>query len=69
MLAREPLAKPRAPAPPADPETAALVDRLRYRFAAHVGVVRRERGGAIEIRFADDDDLMRIADVLLGDSA
>jgi ParB family chromosome partitioning protein len=69
MLAREPQAKPRPSAPPADPETAALVDRLRYRFAAHVGVVRRERGGAIEIRFADDDDLMRIADVLLGDSA
>jgi ParB family chromosome partitioning protein len=66
-LAREPQAKVQRAAPPLDAESAALVDRLRYRFATHVGLVRRERGGAIEIRFADDDELIRIADVLLGD--
>lgn len=68
-LAREPVAKPRAAAPAVDPETAAVIDRLRYRFAAQVGLVRRERGGSIEIRFADDDELLRIVDLLLGDSA
>ena len=68
-LAREPVAKPRAAAPAVDPETAAVIDRLRYSFAAQVGLVRRERGGSIEIRFADDDELLRIVDLLLGDSA
>lgn len=68
-LAREPAAKPRTAAPALDAETVAVVDRLRYRFATQVGVVRRERGGTIEIRFSDDDDLLRIVDVLLGDTA
>lgn len=68
-LAREPVAQPRRTSVAPDAETAAVVDRLRYRFATQIGVVRRERGGTIEIRFSDDDDLMRIVDVLLGDSA
>jgi ParB family chromosome partitioning protein len=67
-LAREPLAKPRPAAPALDRETAAVVERLRYRFATQVGVVRRERGGTIEIRFSDDDDLMRIVDLLLSEA-
>jgi len=67
-LAREPVAKSK-PAPVAnDAETSALVDRLRYRFATAVTLTRRERGGAIEIRYADDDELIRIVDVLLGDA-
>lgn len=69
-LAREPAAKPRAPAPKTvDAETAAVVDRLRYKLATHIGLVRRERGGSIEIRFSDEDELLRIVDILLGDSA
>jgi len=69
-LAREPAAKPRPGAPKAiDAETAAVVDRLRYKLATHIGLVRRERGGTIEIRFSDEDELTRIVDLLLGDSA
>ena len=66
MLAREPATRPR-PEPQTDPETSALIDRLRYRFATAVALTRRERGGTIEIRYADDDELMRIVDVLLGE--
>jgi len=68
-LAREPVVKPHPAAKRMDPETAAVVDRLRYRFATHIGLVRRERGGSIEIRFSDDGELMRIVDLLLGDSS
>ncbi len=68
-LAREPAVKPRAPAKTLDAETAAVVDRLRYKLATHIALVRRERGGSIEIRFSDDDELLRIVDLLLGDSA
>ena len=68
-LAREPADKPRAPAKTLDAETAAVVDRLRYKLATHIALVRRERGGSIEIRFSDEDELTRIIDVLLGDSA
>jgi ParB family chromosome partitioning protein len=68
-LAREPAAKPaRAGAAALDTETTAVVDRLRYKFATHVSLVRRERGGSIELRFSDDDELLRIIDVLLGDT-
>jgi ParB family chromosome partitioning protein len=68
-LSREPAVKPRAPAKTLDAETAAVVDRLRYKLATHIALVRRERGGSIEIRFSDEDELTRIVDVLLGDSA
>jgi ParB family transcriptional regulator, chromosome partitioning protein len=68
-LAHEPLAKPRNAPAKIDAETAAVIDRLRYRFATHIGFVRRERGGTIEIRFSDEDELLRIVDLLLGDSA
>jgi ParB family transcriptional regulator, chromosome partitioning protein len=67
-LAREPAVKPRAPAKTLDAETAAVVDRLRYKLATHIALVRRERGGSIEIRFSDDGELLRIVDVLLGDA-
>jgi ParB family transcriptional regulator, chromosome partitioning protein len=45
-----------------------FVERLRYRFATHVRVVAQERGGTIEFRYADPSDLMRIVDLLLGES-
>ncbi len=60
--------KPKAPPAAPDPETASLVDRLRYRFATPVALTKRERGGSIEIRYADDDELIRIVDMLLGDA-
>jgi ParB family chromosome partitioning protein len=68
-LANGPVAKPRSAPGKIDAETAAVIDRLRYRLATHIGFVRRERGGTIEIRFSDEDELLRIVDLLLGDSA
>ena len=35
----------------------AFVERLRYKYATNVRVVRQERGGAVELRFADAADL------------
>jgi ParB family chromosome partitioning protein len=68
-LSREPdPAKPKAPPAPIDADTAAVVDRLRRKFATHVGLVRKDKGGLIEIRYSDDDQLLRIVDVLLGES-
>jgi ParB family chromosome partitioning protein len=40
--------------------------RLRERFATHVALVRSGRGGRIELRFENDDELMRLGDLLLG---
>lgn len=45
------------------------VQRLRYRYATHVRVLPQERGGTIEFRYADAPDLLRIVDLLLGESA
>ncbi|GAC1547565.1 MAG: ParB/RepB/Spo0J family partition protein [Candidatus Velthaea sp.] len=55
-------------APPRTNDGDELLERLRYRFATQVTLAARERGGAIEIRYADDGDLMRIADLLLGEN-
>jgi ParB family chromosome partitioning protein len=69
-LTREPDPEKPKPAPKAiDAETAAVVDQIRRRYATQVALVRRERGGSIELKFASEEDLMRIVDVLLGDSA
>jgi ParB family chromosome partitioning protein len=67
-LARDPVVKPRAAVAVNDAETAAVIDRLRYRFATQIGLVRREKGGSIDIRFSDEDELIRIVDLLLGDN-
>jgi ParB family chromosome partitioning protein len=72
-LAR-PTARARKPAAPAQRATdtndnEALLDRLRYAFATHVALVAREQGGVIEIRYADDADLLRISDLLLAQNA
>ncbi|HVA37582.1 MAG TPA: ParB/RepB/Spo0J family partition protein [Candidatus Dormibacteraeota bacterium] len=49
-----------------DPEIAAFEQQLRERLGAPVAVVPQGQGGRLEIRYADGDDLMRIGDLLLG---
>jgi ParB family chromosome partitioning protein len=46
----------------------AFLERLRYRYATSVRVVPQERGGTIELRYADPSDLTRIVDLLLGET-
>ncbi len=56
----------RAPAASANDE---YVERLRYRYATKVRVLAGERGGTIELHYADPADLLRIVDLLLGEPA
>jgi ParB family chromosome partitioning protein len=49
------------------PEEHEFESRLRERFATHVAIVRSGRGGRIELGFGNDDELMRIGDLLLGE--
>lgn len=58
---------PATPAKSAD--LGAAEDRLRFALAAPVAIVPGPRGGRLEIRYADDADLMRIVDVLVGEDA
>jgi ParB family chromosome partitioning protein len=41
--------------------------RLRAKFGAHVALRRSGKGGKIEIRFINEEDLLRIADLLIGE--
>jgi ParB family transcriptional regulator, chromosome partitioning protein len=54
-------------APRASSDDEAFVERLRYKYATSVRVVRQERGGTVELRYADAADLIRIVDLLLGE--
>lgn len=47
------------------PDETAFVTRLRERFGTGVELVRDRRGGRIELRFASDEELARIGDLLL----
>ncbi len=54
----------RAPALTADQQD--FESRLRVKLGAYVALRRSGKGGRVEIRYANEKDLMRIADVLLG---
>ncbi|MBV9149653.1 MAG: ParB/RepB/Spo0J family partition protein [Candidatus Eremiobacteraeota bacterium] len=43
--------------------------RLRFRLGTHVALRRSGAGGKIEIKFANEKDLMRVADILIGDGS
>ena len=45
-----------------------FVEKLRYKFATQVRLIPQERGGSIELRYADPGDLLRIVDLLLGET-
>ncbi|HEV3157706.1 MAG TPA: ParB/RepB/Spo0J family partition protein [Candidatus Baltobacteraceae bacterium] len=65
-LSSEEPRKRKAPTRAVDANLAAIESRLRYRFGASVRIVETARGGQgrLEIRFANQDDLTRILDVL-----
>jgi ParB family chromosome partitioning protein len=63
----QPKAKPAAAGSDADRRT--LVERLRYHLGTGVAIVPAERGGRIDIRFADEADLIRIVDILVGEAS
>lgn len=48
------------------PDEIDFESRLREKYAAHVALVRGGRGGRIEFRFDNDDELTRLGDLLLG---
>jgi ParB family chromosome partitioning protein len=63
-----PSASPAAAAPRARTLSAEETDfesRLREHFGTHVAIVRSGTGGRIELRFADDGELVRIGELLL----
>jgi len=69
-LTAKPADKPAAavaaavPAASRDPHVVDVENRLRERLATRVGVRYRAGRGAIEIRFANDDELNRVLDLL-----
>jgi ParB family chromosome partitioning protein len=60
-------ARAKTPPPPQElsPDETSFVTRLRERFGTAVDLVRDRRGGRIELRFASDEELARIGDLLL----
>jgi ParB family chromosome partitioning protein len=67
--AREAATEPgRRPAarPPRDPNLVAAEQRLALRIGAPVEIRSRRRGGVIVISCADQDELMRVFDLLMG---
>jgi ParB family transcriptional regulator, chromosome partitioning protein len=54
------------PAPPPDVHTRAAEDKLKIQLGTRVRIVRKARGGRIEIDFTSEDELIRIYDALMG---
>ncbi|HEY1682297.1 MAG TPA: ParB/RepB/Spo0J family partition protein [Candidatus Tumulicola sp.] len=50
------------------PDELDFENRLRERYGAHAALVRGKRGGRIELRFTNSDELVRIGELLLGES-
>ena len=66
MSAPEPEAAPAAPAPEPekDVHTRAAEDRMRFALGTKVRIVRRGRGGVVQIEFTSEDELNRLYEVL-----
>ena len=47
------------------PDEADFESRLRERYGTHVALVRGGKGGKIEFRFANENELLRLSDLLL----
>ncbi|GAC1359263.1 MAG: ParB/RepB/Spo0J family partition protein [Vulcanimicrobiaceae bacterium] len=56
------------PAKPLTPDETDFESKLRFRLGTHVALRRSGKGGKIEIKFSSEKDLIRIADVLLGET-
>jgi ParB family transcriptional regulator, chromosome partitioning protein len=49
------------------PQEREFESRLRERYGTHVALVRHARGGRIELRFVNDQELLRLSDLLLAE--
>ncbi|HEY0393995.1 MAG TPA: ParB/RepB/Spo0J family partition protein [Candidatus Elarobacter sp.] len=63
-----PKRRARATAQRTSTDDEAFIEKLRYKYATQVRLVQQERGGTLELRYADPSDLTRIVDLLLGES-
>ncbi len=61
-------AKQRAPRASHDPDLQRLVDGLRQRLQTRVSIQGKASRGRIEVEYFSEEDLRRIAGILLGDS-
>jgi ParB family chromosome partitioning protein len=59
-------ARPPAAAPPADVHTRQAEDKLRFALGTRVRIVRKGKGGRIEIEFVSEDELNRLYETLTG---
>ena len=58
---------PKRAARTADPETAAAAERLALALGVQVEISRRRRGGEIRLRFASEEELIRLFRLLAGE--
>ena len=61
-----PTPRPSKPTTPADVHTRAAEEKLKIQLGTRVRIVRKARGGRIEIDFTNEDELIRIYDALMG---
>jgi ParB family chromosome partitioning protein len=64
LLAPEP--PDEAPPAPKDVHTREAEERLRVALGTRVGIKRRGKGGRIEIEFVNEDELIRLYEVIVG---
>jgi ParB family transcriptional regulator, chromosome partitioning protein len=61
---RETTPAPERPASPVDPNTRAAEEQLKLALGTKVRIVRRARGGRLEVEFTSEDELQRLFELL-----
>jgi len=67
LVRRDTTPTPVAPPPKADPNTRAAEDRLKLALGTRVRIIRKRKGGRIEVDFGDEEELQRIFEMLTED--
>jgi ParB family chromosome partitioning protein len=68
LIGESPATRPQRPVETRglSPDERTFESRLREKFGTHVAVIHAQRGGRIELRFSNDEELTRLGDLLLG---
>ena len=68
LVRKESEPKHEVESPKVDPNTKAAEDRLRHALGTRVRIIRKGKGGRLEVDFTSEDELHRLFEHIVGES-